>query len=167
MKEDIETLKDEIIEDGPTREELLMRATAPAGRKLGELTLRSLTSETFTYLWHVKNFFLKGLFGDGDVSPQNANPVWSTAEFVYIHAGDEDEVANCIWDVNEFRNNVRAILKGPLNNPQVLTDALPIIEEIVKEYFAAQNHSAASVTGKAARGAMPGKKPARAGKRAT
>jgi hypothetical protein len=156
---------DEIIEDGPTREELLMRATAPAGRKLGTLTLRPLTSETFTYLWHVKNFFLKGLFGDSEVSPQNANPVWSTAEFVYIHAGDEDEVADSVWDTNAFRSNVRAFLRGPLNDPQILTAALPIIEAIVREYFAAQNKVMKGKGGAGAGGATPGKKQARAGRR--
>lgn len=164
-----DTLTDEeILETQPSREELLTRATAPAFRKLGKLRLRPLTSETFTYLWHVKNFFLKGLFGEDSVSWQNANPVWSTAEFVYIHAGNEEEVAESIWDTNAFRANVRAMLKGPLNSPQILTEALPLIEDIVKEYFAAQNHSAASVAGKpSSSGAVPGKKPARAGKRST
>jgi len=160
MNQDIE---DE-IQDEPLREELLMRATAPAGRKLGELTMRPMTSETFTYLWHIKNFFLKGLFGD-EVSSQNANPVWSTAEFVYIHAGDEDEVAESVWNTDAFRSNVRAFLRGPLNDPQILTAALPIIEAIVREYFAAQNKVMKGKGGAGAGGKTPGKKQARAGRR--
>jgi len=156
---------EEILDDGPTRTELLTRATAPGGRKLGELTLRPLTSETFTYLWHVKNFFMSGIMGD--MAPTNSNPVWSTAEFVYIHAGDEDEVAEVIWDDVAFKVNVRAMLRGPLNNPAILTEALPIIEGMVKEYFAAQNQSAASSQSPLAASSMPGKKPARAGKRST
>lgn len=158
---------EEVTDDEPSRQDILTRATAPAGRKLGELTLRPLTSETLTYLWHVKNFFVRGLMGEAAAAPENANPVWSTAEFVYIHAGDEEEVAECIWQEKEFRNNVRAFLRGPLNTPQILGDALPIIEAIVKEYFAAQNHTAAQSKSPASRSALPGKKPARAGKRHT
>lgn len=166
MTTDTDIITDEeALEDGPTREDLLMRSTAPAGRKLGPLTLRPLTSETFTYLWHVKNFFMAGLMGDA--SPTNANPVWSTAEFVYIHAGDEDEVAESIWDDKAFKTNVRAMLKGPLNDPTILTAALPIIEAMVKEYFAAQNQSAAASQSPKAASSVPGKKPARAGKRHT
>jgi hypothetical protein len=158
-----EHIEDE-TQDEPAREDLLMRATAPAGRKLGDLTMRPMTSETFTYLWHVKNFFLKGLFGD-EVSSQNANPLWSTAEFVYIHAGDEDEVAESVWQPDAFRGNVRAFLRGPLNDPQLLTEALPIIEAIVREYFAAQSKVMKGKGGAGAGGKMPGKKQARAGLR--
>jgi hypothetical protein len=156
---------EEVLDDGPSRTELLTRATAPGGRKLGELTLRPLTSETFTYLWHVKNFFMAGLMGSD--APTNSNPVWSTAEFVYIHAGDEDEVADAIWNEKAFKTNVRNMLKGPLNDPTILTAALPIIEGMVKEYFAAQNQSAAASQSPKAALSMPGKKPARAGKRST
>jgi hypothetical protein len=155
MNDDILT-DEEII----TRESALMRSTAPAGRKLGDLTIRPMTSETLTYLWHTKNFFMSGMMGGPQAT--NANPVWSTAEFVYIHAGDMDEVAEVIWDSGAFKARVRDFLRGPLNDPQMLNEALPIIEEMVREYFAAQNESAAS---KHAQPAAPGKKPARAGKR--
>lgn len=163
---DHDTLPDEeIIEDGPTREELLTRSTAPAGRKLGPLTIRPLTSETFSYLWHRKNFYIAPLMGEG--ATVNANPVWSAAEFVYIHTGDQDEVADCIWEERAFKDNVRALMNGALNDPSLLTASLPIIEEMVKEYFAAQNESAASKQSPQGRSASPGKKPARAGKRHT
>lgn len=157
---------EEALQDGPSREELLTRSSAPAGRKLGELTLRPMTSETFTYLWHVKNFFLSGVMGEAN--PVNSNPVWSTAEFVYIHAADLDEVADAIWDAQRHRDNVREFLRGPLNNPTTLTEALPVIEEMTKEYFAAQNQSAAAASQSPhAASYVPGKKPARAGKRHT
>ena len=156
---------EEALDAGPSREEILTRSTAPAGRKLGELTLRAMTSETFTYLWHVKNFFLSGVMGKAN--SVNSNPVWSTAEFVYIHAADLDEVANAIWDAQTHRNNVREFLRGPLNTPTILTEALPIIEDMVREYFAAQNQSAAASQSPHAASSVPGKKPARAGKRHT
>ena len=157
---------EEALENGPSREELLMRSSAPAERKLGELTLRPMTSETFTYLWQVKNFFLSGVMGGANTV--NGNPVWSTAEFVYIHAADLDEVAEAIWDAQQHRDNVREFLRGPLNNPTTLTEALPVIESMTKEYFAAQNQSAAAASQSPhAASSVPGKKPARAGKRHT
>jgi hypothetical protein len=143
-----------------TRESALVRSTAPAGRALGDLLIRPMTSETLTYLWHTKNFFMSGMMGGPQAT--NANPVWSTAEFIYIHAGDMDEVAEVIWDSAAFKARVRDFLRGPLNDPQTLNAALPIIEDMVREYFAAQNESVAS---KHALPGAPGKKPARAGKR--
>lgn len=159
------TTDEEAIEEGPTREELLTRAVAPAGRKLGPLTLRPLTSETWAYLWHRKNFYLAGLMGES--APSNANPVWSAAEFVYIHAADMDEVAEVVWDDVSFKASVRQMMREELNDPLIMTAALPIIEAMLKEYFAALNQSASASQSPQAASSMPGKKPARAGKRST
>jgi len=99
------------------------------------------------------------------VSPANANAIWSTAEFVYIHAGDPDDVAESIWYRSEFRTKVREMLSGPLNDPALLAAALPIIEQMVTEYFAAQSE----VTPQHGKKGLhkPGKGSARRGKQAT
>jgi hypothetical protein len=159
-----EHLTDEEATQEPARPELLKTAMLTKGRKLGELIVRPLTAETLSYLFEVENFFIKGMKGDR-VSASNANAIWSTGEFVYIHAGDPDEVAESIWYRSEFRANVRKMLSGPLNDPAVLTAALPIIEQMVGEYFAAQSEVApqAGKTGIK----RPGKAPARHGKEAT
>lgn len=159
-----EHLTDEEQMQEPARPELLKTAMLTKGRKLGELIVRPLTAETLSYLFEVENFFIKGMKGDR-VSASNANAIWSTGEFVYIHAGDPDEVAESIWYRSEFRANVRKMLSGPLNDPAVLTAALPIIEQMVGEYFAAQSEVApqAGKTGIK----RPGKAPARHGKEAT
>jgi hypothetical protein len=150
--------------DLPPREELLATATLQAGRKLGSLTIRKMTAETLSYLFQVENFFIRGLKGDR-VSPNNANAIWSTAEYVYIHAGDPDEVAECIWFRSDFRSNVRAMLRGPLNDHKILTAALPIIETSVAEYFAAQ--SEVQEQPGLTKLSKPGKASARHGKRPT
>lgn len=121
------------------RPELLKTAALVKGRPLGDLVVRPMTAETLSYLFEVENFYIKGLKGATDrVSPSNANAIWSTGEFIFIHAGDPDEVAEVIWYRSEFRAKVREFLAGPLNDPAILTAALPIIEEMVREYFAAQ-----------------------------
>jgi len=60
---------------------------------------------------------------------------------------------------------VREFLAGPLNDPQVLAEALPLIEAMVAEYFAAQTQA------KAQKGTLKelkaGKASARLGKPAT
>ncbi len=122
----------------PPREDLHATAALQGARKLGSLTIRKMTAETLSYLFQVENFFIRGLKGER-VSPNNANAIWSTAEYVYIHAGDPEEVAECIWFRSDFRTNVRAMLSGPLNDHKLLTAALPIIEASVAEYFAAQS----------------------------
>jgi hypothetical protein len=146
------------------RPELLKQAALVKGRPLGELVVRPMTAETLSYLFEVENFFIKGMKGER-ASANNANAIWSTAEFIYIHAGLEDEVADSIWNREEFRLNVRRMLSGPLNDPQILAAALPIIEQSVAEYFATQTQ-AAPQPGKA-RLKMPGKASARRGKQAT
>lgn len=148
------------------RPEILSRAALINGRPLGELTVRPLTAETLSYLFEIENFFIKGMKGDR-VHPANANAIWSTGEFIYIHAGDPDEVAECIWYRSEFRANVRRMLSGPLNDPQILAAALPIIEAMVTEYFAAQSQAAPQPGQVAMGGKKAGKASARPGKPAT
>lgn len=146
------------------RPQLLKTSMLTKGRKLGELIVRPLTAETLSYLFEVENFFIKGMKGDR-VSASNANAIWSTGEFIYIHAGDPEEVAESIWYRSEFRANVRAMLAGPLNDPALLTAALPIIEQMVSEYFAAQSEVAPQASKPGFK--KPGKAFARHGKPAT
>lgn len=155
---------EEATQDQPNRPQLLKTSMLAKGRKLGDLIVRPMTAETLSYLFEIENFFIKGMKGDR-VSASNANAIWSTGEFIYIHAADPDEVADAIWYRSEFRANVRKMLAGPLNDPKVLTAALPIIEQMVAEYFAAQSEVApqAHKTGLK----KPGKAPARHGKPAT
>jgi hypothetical protein len=154
---------EEAIETKP-RPELLKTAALVKGRTLGPLNVRPMTAETLSYLFEVENFFIKGMKGER-VSANNANAVWSTAEFIYIHAGDPEEVAESIWYRREFRANVRAMLAGPLNDPALLTAALPVIEQMVTEYFAAQSDAAPQAGKKVLH--RPGKGSARHGKPAT
>jgi hypothetical protein len=156
---------DEEAIETPTRPDALKSAALVKGRRLGDLVVRPLTAETLSYLFEVENFFIKGMKGDR-VSPTNANAIWSTGEFIYIHAGEPDEVAETIWYRSDFRAKVRELLAGPLNDPTVLTAALPIIEQMVTEYFAAQSN----VIPQAGKPGIPrksGKASARRGKQAT
>jgi hypothetical protein len=148
----------------PARPELLKAAALVKGRPLGELVVRPMTAETLSYLFEVENFFIRGMKGER-VSPANANAIWSTGEFIYIHAGDPDEVAEAIWYRSEFRAKVREFLSGPLNDPKILAAALPIIEAMVTEYFAAQSEVAPQPGRKGLH--RPGKESARRGKQAT
>lgn len=156
-------LTDEEAIDTPSRPELLKSAALAKGRCLGDLVVRPMTAETLSYLFEVENFYIKGMKGER-VSPSNANAIWATGEFIYIHAGDPDEVADHIWYRSDFRASVRAMLSGPLNDPATLNAALPIIEQMVTEYFAAQNEMRANAPGKIKK---PGKASARLGKQAT
>lgn len=159
-----EQLTDEEALQEPARPELLKTAMLAKGRKLGELIVRPMTAETLSYLFEVENFFIKGMKGDR-VSASNANAIWSTGEFIYIHAADPDEVADAIWYRSDFRANVRKMLAGPLNDPAVLTAALPIIEQMVAEYFAAQSEVAPQAGKPGLK--RPGKASARHGRPAT
>jgi hypothetical protein len=162
MHEEAIATDEEMIEQ--ERPQLLKTAMLAKTRKLGDLIVRPLTAETLSYLFEIENFFIKGMKGDR-VSPNNANAIWSTGEFIYIHAGDPEEVAESIWYRSEFRTNVRKMLAGPLNDPVVLTQALSVIEQMVGEYFAAQSEVAPQ-SGKP-RIKQVGKAPARHGKQAT
>jgi hypothetical protein len=159
-----DTLTDEEAIETKPRPELLKSAALVKGRTLGSLTVRPMTAETLSYLFEVENFYIKGMKGER-VSASNANAIWSTGEFIYIHAGDPDEVADSIWYRSNFRNNVRAMLAGPLNDPAILTAALPIIEQMVTEYFAAQSEVVPQAGKKGL--SRPGKGSARHGKQAT
>ena len=161
---DFATDEEATAADLPPREELHATAALQGARKLGALRIRKMTAETLSYLFQVENFFIRGLKGER-VSPNNANAIWSTAEYVYIHAADQDEVAECIWYPLEFRTNVRKMLRGPLNDPKMLTEALPIIEASVAEYFAAQSEVQAQPG--MTKLTKPGKASARHGKQHT
>lgn len=160
MNEAIAT--DEEILQSESRPEILSKAVLSKGRRLGELIVRPITAETLSYLFEVENFFIKGMKGER-VSAANANAIWSTGEFIYIHAADPDTVAEVIWHRDEFREGVRGLLSGPLNDPKLLTEALPIIEQMVTEYFAAQSEVSAAPSG--SKLMRPGKASARHGKR--
>lgn len=166
MTSDDHLTDEEALADGPTRQESLKTAVLARGRKLGGLTVRPMTAETLSFLFERRNFFISAMRGER-VSPANANPVWATAEFIYIHAGDEEEVAESVWIDREFRANVRAMLRGPLNEPSILTAALPIIEQMVGEYFAAQSEPAPQPHIKGLPPQRPGKGSARHGRPAT
>lgn len=155
---------EEAIADQPVRETLLKTAVLSKGRPLGDMIIRPLTAETLSYLFEVQNLFIRGMKGER-VSPSNANAIWSTAEFIYIHSADPDEVATTIWDAESFRRSVRAYLAGPMNDPKILTQALPIIEHMVSEYFAAQTEAQPEAPKMHAKRA--GKASARHGKQAT
>lgn len=161
-----ELLSDEeaIAEAAPVRSELLKTSALVKGRPLGPLTVRPLTAETLSYLFECENFFIRGIKGER-VAPVNANAIWSTAEFIYIHAADADEVAQNIWDKSAFKKAVREFLAGPLNDPKLLAGSLPIIEQMVSEYFAAQTQAQDPKGAKGLR--APGKGSARHGKPAT
>jgi len=155
---------EEAIADAPARIDLLTHSALVKGRKLGSLTVRPLTAETLSYLFECENFFIKGMKGER-VAPANANAIWSTAEFIYIHAADADEVAGNIWDKAAFKQAVRSFLAGPMNDPQLLAESLPIIEQMVSEYFAAQTQAQDPKHHKGLK--PPGKGSARLGKQAT
>ena len=148
----------------PPREDLHATAALQGARKLGSLRIRKMTAETLSYLFQIENFFIRGLKGER-VSAGNANAIWSTAEYVYIHAGDPEEVAESIWYKTDFRASVRKMLQGPLNDPKMLTEALPIIEASVAEYFAAQSEVQAQPG--MTKLTKPGKASARHGKQHT
>ena len=153
-----------IADAAPVRGDLLKTAALVKGRKLGPLTVRPLTAETLSYLFECENFFIRGMKGER-VAPANANAIWSTAEFIYIHAAEPDEVAANIWDKPAFKQAVRGFLAGPMNDPLILAAALPIIEQMVSEYFAAQTQAQDTKGAKGLR--APGKGLARHGKPAT
>jgi hypothetical protein len=155
---------EEAIADQPVRETLLKTAVLSKGRPLGDMIIRPLTAETLSYLFEVQNLFIRGMKGER-VAPSNANAIWSTAEFIYIHSADPDEVATTIWDKEDFRRAVRACLAGPMNDPKILTEALPIIEHMVAEYFAAQSEAQPDTAKTAVK--RVGKASARHGKPAT
>lgn len=131
---------EEAVAEPASREHLMKTAVLSRGRALGEMVVRPITAETLSYLFEIQNLFIRGIKGER-IASQNANAIWSTAEFIYIHSADEDEVAAAIWDRAVFRRSVRAYLAGPLNDPAILTASLPIIEQMVSEYFAAQSEA--------------------------
>jgi hypothetical protein len=157
-------LSDEEAIATPSRLEVLAKSTLTKGRSLGPLTIRPMTAETLSYLFEVENFFIRGMKGER-VSAQNANAIWSTAEFLYIHCGDPQEVRHNVWLRSQWRQAVGDFLGGPLNDPKLLSDALPLIEEMVLGYFAVQTEAIRKVKGPKV--PIAGKEQARVGKQAT
>lgn len=153
---------EEAIQSEPIREELLARSISTVPRKVGDLNLRPMTSETFGYLWDVRNYFLKGWIPESDIT--HKNPVYAAAEFVYIHNADLDSIGQDIRDEALHVQRVREYLRGPLQGAQMLTSAVAVINDMVQEYFAAQNEGIADGKVAAAPTHYSGKEPARAGK---
>tara|TARA_R110000772_G_scaffold11210_5_gene35231 strand:+ start:158 stop:661 length:504 start_codon:yes stop_codon:yes gene_type:complete len=165
MTNDNKSDEEIIEEETQSRSEILQRASVRKSRKLGSLNIRPLSMESLSYLFEVENFFVRSAqVEDGRASPRNANSIWSAAEFIYIHSAPADEVAENVWNKAEFKSCVRHLLSsgGPLNDPEMMTTAVPVINDMVSEYFAAQSEM------KTKGGqAVPsvGKKSARRGKR--
>ena len=162
MSDDLLT-DEEAIANEPTREELLTRGANPNPRKLRSIKLRPATPESMSYLWELKNMFV---YRDEEGRVVRNNPILAVAEFVYIHAADIDEVAENLADKKTLREAVRAYMNGPLAGLTMMNEAVPVIEGMIAEYAAAQSEIDAKSEGKA-KGVLPGKGQARAGKRPT
>lgn len=142
-----------------TREELLTSGALGTNRVLRGLTLRAPTMESMSYLWELKNYFV---YRDEQGRVARNNPVIGVAEFVYVHHADIDEVAEIITDKTKLRIALRELMNGALAGFKTMTEAMPVIEEMLTEYAAAQTEIDAT-----AKGASPqvGKDRARHGKR--
>lgn len=151
------TTNDEMTDDEavaneePSREELLARGANPTPRKLGKIKLRPITPETISYLWELKNMFV---FRDADGNVARNNPMLAVAEFVYVHSGDIDEVAENMSDPRALRSAVRDMMNTELAGSASMQEAVKVIDGMLKEYMAAQ----AEVDALAAKGGkQPGK----------
>lgn len=156
---------EEAMQSEPIREELLARSISTVPRRVGELNLRSMTSETFGYLWDARNYFLKGFIPDSDITRKN--PVYAAAEFVYVHHADLNSIGQDMRDEARHYARVQEYLRGPLVGSQMLTAAVAVINEMVQEYFAVQNEGIANDKAPTTPTHYEGKEPARAGKPAT
>ena len=141
-----------------TREELLTSGALGTTRAIRGLTLRASTMESMSYLWELKNYFV---YRDEQGRVARNNPVIGVAEFVYVHHADIDEVAETITDKTKLRLALRELMNGPLAGFKTMTEAMPVIEEMLTEYAAAQTEIDST-----AKGASPqvGKGRARHGK---
>jgi hypothetical protein len=144
-----------------TRSNLLTSGAMGKVRMLRGLALRPPTMESMSYLWELKNYFV---YRDEENRVARNNPVIGVAEFVFVHHTDIDDVAEIITDKAAMRKKLRELMNGPLAGFQTLTEAMPVIEEMLTEYAAAQTEIDATAKG----GTPPmGKGQARAGKRHT
>jgi len=163
MSTDLQTDEEILNEEKPTREELLTSGTKMEKPEIRGIKLRKITAETLTYLWERKNIFI---YKDEDGRSARNNPIWSIAEFVYIHSGDPIDVAQNMMREREFIRSVRDLMNNQLNGFEIVREAMPVIELMVAEYQAAQSEIATSGSPSAV-AASPGKAQARFGKPAT
>lgn len=135
------TTNDEMTDDEavaneePSREELLARGANPTPRKLGKIKLRPITPETISYLWELKNMFV---YRDESGNVARNNPMLAVAEFVYIHSGDIDEVAENMSKPRAMRAAVRELMNKELFGSSSMEEAVSVIDGLLKEYIAAQ-----------------------------
>jgi len=161
MSQETDLHTDEEIINAPSREKLLTTGAVGVKRKIRGLTLRQPTMESMSYLWELKNYFV---FRDEHGRVVRNNPVLGVAEFVYVHHGDLNEVADNMTDKAAMREKLRLLMNGPLCGLSALEEAMPVIEAMLNEYMAAQSE----IEAKGAKGMRAqGKGQARAGKRPT
>ena len=153
MSYDLQTDEEIITEAKPTRDELLSAGAKMEQPEIRGIKLRKITAETLTYLWERKNMFL---FKDEDGRAARNNPIWSIAEFVYIHSGDPINVAQSMMHERNYIKAVRELMINQLEGFQIVEEAMPVIERMVTEYQAAQNEIASSGNDSAI-SASPGK----------
>jgi len=163
MSTDLQTDEEILNEDKPTREELLTSGAKMEKPEIRGIKLRKITAETLTYLWERKNVFL---FKDEEGRAARNNPIWSIAEFVYIHSADPIDVAQSMMHERDFIAAVRELMINELQGFEIVEEAMPVVERMVAEYQAAQNEIATSGSASAI-ASSPGKAQARFGKRAT
>lgn len=155
---DTDLQSDEEILEGVSREDHLTSGALGKPRTLRGLKLNPPTMESMSYLWELKNYFV---YRDANGKVARNNPVIGIAEFVYVHHGDIDEVAEIIADKTAMRQKLREYINGPLSGWKTLEEAMPVIESMLSEYSAAQTEVEASAKTSAA---PMGKGRARAGK---
>jgi hypothetical protein len=160
---DLQTDEEILNEDNPTREDLLTSGAKMENPVIRGIKLRKITAETLTYLWERKNIFI---FKDEDGRSARNNPIWSIAEFVYIHSSDPIDVAQSMMHERDFIAAVRELMNNELQGFEIVQEAMPVVESMVAEYQAAQSEIATRGSASAV-SASPGKAQARFGKRAT
>jgi hypothetical protein len=163
MSTDLQTDEEIINQDKPTRDDLLTSGMKMEKPEIRGIRLRKITAETLTYLWERKNVFI---FKDSDGRSARNNPIWSIAEFVYIHSADPIDVAQSMMHERDFIGCVRELMNNELQGFEIVQEAMPVVESMVAEYQAAQSEIATSGSASAV-AASPGKAQARFGKRAT
>jgi len=163
MSTDLQTDEEIINQEKPTRDDLLTSGMKMEKPEIRGIRLRKITAETLTYLWERKNVFI---FKDSDGRSSRNNPIWSIAEFVYIHSADPIDVAQSMMHERDFIGCVRELMNNELQGFEIVQEAMPVVESMVAEYQAAQSEIATSGSASAV-AASPGKAQARFGKRAT
>lgn len=153
MSYDLQTDEEILTEAKPTRDELLTAGAKMEQPEIRGIKLRKITAETLTYLWERKNVFL---YKDDEGRAARNNPIWSIAEFVYMHSADPIDVAQSMMHERNYTKAVRELMVNQLEGFHIVEEAMPVIERMVIEYQAAQNEIVASGNS-AALAASPGK----------